>query len=128
MGTLDLNLTGRPPIGIKQPKTTKTKQFLPRISKKRAAYKASAEGEKGKAHMAAVAQLPCLVCGATPVEVHHEGKPRSDMRCLPLCPQHHRQEYGPGAYHYSKRQFYQKHGESSELLARVDKLLAARRV
>ncbi len=73
--------------------------------------------------MAMVAQLPCLVCGAWPVEVHHEGFPRSDMRCLPLCPRHHRREFGPGAYHYSPGAFYALHGSSQQLLDAVsDKL------
>ena len=73
--------------------------------------------------MGRVAQLPCLVCGAHPVEVHHEGKPRSDFNCLPLCPRHHRQQFGPGAYHYSPKAFYEAHGSSAELLARVAKIL-----
>lgn len=77
-----------------------------------------------KNHMANVALLPCLVCGARPVEVHHEGEPRSNMNVLPLCPRHHRREYGPGAYHYSKRAFYAAHGSSEELLGRVAKMLA----
>jgi hypothetical protein len=122
-----LSITNKGPLGQKQPKEPKPKyrKPMPRVSEKRAAYKASPEGAAGRAHMGRVAQLPCLVCGAWPVEVHHEGTPRSDMRCLPLCPQHHRQEYGPGAYHYSKRAFYAEHGTSDELLARVERLLAS---
>lgn len=77
-------------------------------------------------HMADVASLPCLVCGVFGVEVHHEGEPRSNMKVLPLCPRHHRREFGPGAYHYSKRAFYAAHGESSDLLKRVDQMLADR--
>lgn len=88
--------------------------------KTRRDYKTKAERE----HMEAVAGLRCLVCGAWPVEVHHEGEPRSNMRVLPLCPQHHRREFGPGAYHYSKQAFYASHGTSQELLDRVDRLLA----
>lgn len=120
------NLAGREPLGQKAgtPKATKRKTMR-RISRKRAAYLASDERKAGKAHMANVAMLHCLVCGAWPVEVHHEGSPRSDMRVLPLCPRHHRREFGPGAYHYSKRAFYDLHGSSDALLARVDQLLAA---
>ncbi|MDK8874363.1 hypothetical protein [Paracoccus sp. SSJ] len=77
-----------------------------------------------KRHMRAVAHLPCLVCGCWPVEVHHEGRPRSNMRVLPLCPKHHRREFGPTAYHYSPRAFYAAHGTSDELLARVDRMIA----
>ena len=90
-------------------------------SKPRSAPKTEAE----KRHMAAVAMLPCLVCGARPVEVHHEGFPRSNLRVLPLCPRHHRREYGPQAYHYNKRAFYDAHGTSQELLDRVAKTIAA---
>jgi hypothetical protein len=46
------------------------------------------------------------------------------MRVLPLCPKHHRREFGPGAYHYSKRAFYAAHGDSASLLARVAEMLA----
>lgn len=77
-----------------------------------------------KRHMRAVAHLPCLVCGCWPVEVHHEGKPRSNKRVLPLCARHHRREFGPGAYHYSPRAFYDAHGTREELLARVDRMIA----
>ena len=73
--------------------------------------------------MARVAGLSCVVCGAYAVEVHHEGKPRNDMNALPLCPPHHRREYGPGAYHYSPKAFYAMHGSSEELLAMVARLL-----
>lgn len=111
------------PLGQKQPKPAKKRKPMRRVSKKRAAYLASPEREAGKAHMARVAQLPCMVCGVYGVEVHHEGKPRSDMNVLPLCPPHHRREFGPGAYHYSPRAFYAAHGESAALLTRVDEML-----
>ena len=115
-----MNLTGKKPLGLKKQKEKKQKKKgLPRISKKRAAYLESPEREVGKLHMGRVAQLRCLVCGTWPVEVHHEGKPRSDMNCLPLCPKHHRTEFGPGSYHYSPKAFYAKHGTSEELLENV---------
>jgi len=121
-----VNLTGRGPLGLKQPKPERAKKKgLPRVSKKRAAYLASPERVAGKEHMGRVAQLRCLVCGAWPVEVHHEGKPRSDMNCLPLCPRHHRREFGPGAYHYSPKAFYAAHGPSKELLEKVRRMLDA---
>ena len=74
--------------------------------------------------MERVAQLRCMVCSAWPVEVHHEGTPRMDTNVLPLCPPHHRREFGPGAYHYSKRAFYEEHGDSRMLLAKVADMLA----
>jgi len=114
------NLTGRGPLGQKaQKQPAKARKPIPKVSAKRKAYMRSQARVDGVAHMGRVAQLPCLVCGCWPVEVHHEGKPRSDMSVLPLCPHHHRREYGPGAYHYSPRAFYDLHGSSADLLARV---------
>lgn len=99
------DLAGRPPLGQKKPKPVNGTAA-------------------GKRHMARVAEIGrCMICGAHPVEVHHEGKPRSDMRVLPLCPPHHRREFGPGAYHYSPKAFYAAHGDSEALLKRVDEML-----
>lgn len=85
------DLAGKGPLGQKAAKP-EAKQCKPmrRVSRKRAEYLASPERAEGKAHMANVAMLHCLVCGAWPVEVHHEWTPRSDKRVLPLCPRHHR--------------------------------------
>ena len=124
------DLAARGPLGLKErkepPPLKKPRKAIPRQSRKRKAYLASPEREAGKAHMAAVAQLGCIVpdCGARPVEIHHEGRPRSDMRVLPLCAKHHRREYGPGAYHYSPKAFYAAHGDSKFLLAVVADMLA----
>jgi len=119
-----VNLLGKPPLGQKAPKPPKKpRKALPRQSKKRRAYLASDDRKAGLAHMQAVAGLCCLVCGVWPVEVHHEGKPRSDMRCLPLCAAHHRREFGAGALHYSPRAFYALHGDSETLLKRVEAML-----
>lgn len=95
-------------------------RFKGEKSKPRSAAKSKAE----VLHMAAVAQLPCLVCGVMGVNVHHLPDPRSNMRVLPLCPRHHASEYGPGAIHYSKSDFYEAHGSPEELLARVKQQLA----
>ena len=118
------NLTGRGALGQKAPKQpAKARKPVPKVSAKRKAYMRSQARVDGVAHMGRVAQLPCLVCGCYGVEVHHMQNPRSDLRVVPLCPQHHRREYGPGAYHYSRRNFNALHGSDDELLARVDDLL-----
>jgi hypothetical protein len=104
------DLAGRGPLGPKSPK-----------SKPRSASKTKEERE----HLGNVAQLRCLVCGRYGVEVHHLPDPRSDMRVLPLCPPHHRREFGPGAYHYNKTAFHDLHGSAEELLERVRQMLAA---
>lgn len=97
---------------------------LKKRSPKRAAYLASPERKAAEARMGKVAQLPCLVCGAWPVEVHHLPHPRDDLRTVALCPPHHRREFGPQAYHYSRKAFNAKHGADEELLARTNKLLS----
>lgn len=118
------DLAGRGPLGQKTGKPTrKPRKALPKRSQKRMAYLASDERHRGLEHMAAVAQQGCIACGAWPVEVHHEGKPRSDFNVLPLCPPHHRREFGKGAYHYSPKAFYDRHGSSESLLARVSAML-----
>ena len=122
------NLAGLPPMGLKGEKKPKAKrQPLRKISRKKARYLASAERRDAEKHMAAVALLPCLVCGCWPVEVHHDhpSGPRDDTKVLPLCPRHHRREFGIGAYHYSPSAFYAAHGSHEDLLRRVTKLLAA---
>jgi len=120
-----VSFTGKGALGQKAPKKPKgPRKPIPKQSRKRKAYMASEARVEGLAHMERVAQEGCIVCGARPVEVHHEGKPRSDMNVLPICPPHHRREFGPGSYHYSPRAFYAKHGSSEELLNRVKRMLA----
>lgn len=51
-------------------------------------------------YMGRVAQLPCFICGTTPVEVHHvrEGQGMAQRAAnyltVPLCPEHHRGKTG----------------------------------
>lgn len=83
---------------------------------------------KQKAHMARVAQLPCLVCGARPVHVHHVtasshvmGRlPKNDELVAPLCPRHHKIEFGPhdSVERLNHRGFYKQHG--IDLLAEAE--------
>ena len=68
--------------------------------------------QKHPAHMARVALMPCLVCGATS-EVHHVrtgNRGKDDARVVPLCSFHHRDQklgfHGLG----SERAFYQEYG------------------
>ena len=105
-------------------KPLRAKKPMRKRSPKREAYLASPERQRGLDRMARVAQLPCLVCGAHPVEVHHLPDPRDDMRTVPLCRFHHRTEYGPQAYHYSRPNFNAKHGSDDVLLRRTNELLA----
>ena len=92
-------------------------------SPKRAAYMASQERQDAVAHMMAVKSLGCLVCGAQPAEAHHLPGQRDDYRTIPLCPPHHRTEYGPQAYHYSRPAFNERHGSDEWLLQQTMALL-----
>lgn len=76
-----------------------------------------------KAHMGRIAQLPCLVCGAT-ATVHHvtayADRPgrftRSPRLTTPLCPMHHQKVHDPKAFDpvsvegLSHQGFYAKFG------------------
>lgn len=95
----------------------KRKARLKPVSAKKRTHKAAEKAGGAWEHMARVKALPCLVCGSQPVEVHHLPDPRSDFRVVPLCHFHHRTEYGPQAYHYSRRNFNERHGSDEELLA-----------
>ena len=67
---------------------------------------------KQPAHMARVASLGCVVCGA-PAEVHHVrtgNQARDDARVVGLCPLHHRD--GKVGFHGlgNENRFYEVHG------------------
>jgi hypothetical protein len=53
-----------------------------------------------KRHLDRVAKLPCAVCGAWPVQVHHiregfgMGQRAPHALTLPLCPEHHQGKTG----------------------------------
>ena len=46
-------------------------------------------------HMGLIAQLPCICCGVSPVQVHHcihgryAQRRSGDFETIPLCPRHH---------------------------------------
>lgn len=105
-----MRISGRGPLGLKADKPT------------------SAEVLEGRLHMALVAQLPCVICGARPVEVHHcisgrYGQRRaSDMETIPLCASCHRT--GPDAIHRSKHAWEAKHGPDTDYLSVVAEMLS----
>lgn len=71
-----------------------------------------------KEHMGRVAQLPCAICGAFGVHVHHirtgvgMGKRASDFDTLPLCPEHHQ---GMTGIHGMGRKAWERHHGITEL-------------
>ncbi|AXC50028.1 DUF968 domain-containing protein [Paracoccus suum] len=104
------NLARRGPVGLKPDGPT------------------AADRAAGRAHMARVAQLPCIICGARPVEVHHcisgrFGQRRvSDFDTIPLCARHHRE--GPFSIHGNKALWVATNGPDTDFLPRVAALLA----
>ena len=106
------DLAGRGPLGPKAPKQPKgPRKPIPRISAKKRAHKAAEKASGAWEHMAWVKAHPCAACGAPgPSEAHHvtgDGKPRSDLRVIALCPPCHT---GPSGYHKAKKAWVAKHG------------------
>lgn len=82
--------------------------------------------KKNRNHLAAVAQLPCVICGAWPVSVHHcisgrySMRKSSDLDTIPLCWFHHQ---GPEGIHADKAAWEAKHGPDTGFLPLVARLL-----
>lgn len=102
------DLAGKGPMGLKQPKP--------------------ARGTKAaREHMARVAALPCVCCGAHPVEVHHcisgrfGQRKASDFDTIPLCYPHHR---GAAGIHTNKAEWERTFGPDTDYLPVVRDMLA----
>ncbi len=82
---------------------------------------------EGRRHMARVATLPCVCCGATAVEVHHcicgrfSQRKASDMDTIPLCYRHHR---GPDGIHTRREWWVETYGPDTDYIAVVADQLA----
>lgn len=87
-----------------------------------------------KAHMDAVADLGCIICGF-PASIHHlkrnpetgrhlgMGQRASNLHVIPLCERHH-QTGGMGvAYHAGPRAWEAAHGTEIELWRKVQGML-----
>jgi len=79
---------------------------------------------ESKRHMNRIAQMPCAICGAFGVHVHHirtgigMGRRASDFDTLPLCPEHH--QGMTGIHGMGRKAFERHHGITElELLART---------
>lgn len=69
-------------------------------------------------HMARVAALGCIICGA-PAEVHHltgAGMGLRSKDVIPLCPAHHRLGGHGVAVHAGTKTFEENFGTQQELL------------
>ena len=99
------DLAGRGPLGLKEPKA-----------------------KKNPAHLARVATLACVICGARPVHVHHcisgrySQRKSPDIETIPLCWNHHQ---GPEGIHQDKAAWEALHGPDTRYLPVVARLLAS---
>lgn len=101
-----------------------------RISRKKAAHRASKAGQDGLAYMRTVKCLPCAVCGSPPPsDAHHVicgrygSKRASDFDVIPLCKAHH--QNGPDAIHRSKRRWIELFGLDTDYLDRTRRLVGS---
>lgn len=79
-----------------------------------------------KIHMSKVADLGCLICGNSQVELHHittrtgMGKKASNFEVLPLCFRHHRGGNRGVALHAGVRTWEENFGTQIDLLKGVN--------
>jgi hypothetical protein len=113
MGAVAVNLTGRGPLGLKQPKPERGTA-------------------KARAHIARVKQLPCVICRKPgPSDAHHVicdrygTRKASDFETIPLCKSCHQD--GPEAIHNGKASWVEKHGPDHSYLPLVDQWLRGKK-
>jgi hypothetical protein len=109
LGAVAVNLTGKGPLGLKQPKPERGTA-------------------KARAHIARVKQLPCVICHRPgPSDAHHVICDRygtnkaGDFEVIPLCKAHHQD--GPEAIHNGKASWVEKHGPDHSYLPLVEQWL-----
>jgi hypothetical protein len=109
LGALDVNLTGKGPLGLKGPKPERGTA-------------------KARAHIARVKSLPCVICQKPgPSDAHHcivgryGTRKASDFDVIPLCKDHHQD--GPEAIHNGKASWVAKHGPDHGYLDLVERWL-----
>lgn len=102
-----------------------------KVSAKRKAHRASAEGQKALEYMGAVKQLPCCVCGAPPPSIAHHcihdrcgTRKASDFDTIPLCSAHHDYPHNT-AIHSGKETWRQLHGADHSYIEETRRLVAA---
>jgi hypothetical protein len=98
-------------------KGKKPKKPLPKRSKK---WKAASKADKER--MALLKTLPCIVCGSSPVEVHHiteGGRRLGHQYTIPLCYFHHEGNFC--SIGNTKKSFVDKFGTELEILELLNK-------
>lgn len=123
------DLMGRGPLGQKTPKAKKKPKGMRRVSKKRAVYRASQEGQEAVAYMGQVKQLPCVICGAPPPSIAHHcfhgrygTRKTSDFDTIPLCSKHH-DSWQPDGVHAIKEEWAARYGPDYGFIEQTRKLL-----
>ena len=116
------------PIYQKGSAKPKTRKGMRKVSAKKAAYKASKEGQAGSEYMAKVKRLPCCVCSAPPPsDAHHVIHDRygtrkaDDFSVIPLCKNCH--QVGPLAIHNGKQSWRERNGPDHGFIEQTRKLV-----
>lgn len=120
--------TGREPYQKGQSKPKKAYKPMRRVSAKKAAYRASKEGQAASLYMAKVKQLPCCVCSApAPSDAHHvihdrySTRKADDFSVIPLCKNCH--QVGPLAIHNGKQSWRERNGPDHGYIEQTRKLV-----
>lgn len=76
---------------------------------------------KNRAHLQRAASYPCIICGASEVELHHitgagMGRKMPDSCVITLCAAHHRTGGHGVALHAGQRTWEDNYGNQEELL------------
>lgn len=139
-----MKVAPRPPLGLKSDKPAKKpRKGMRKVSKKRAQHRASQVGKDGLAYMAAVKQLPCVICRAPPPsDAHHckskppanephayerlpaAGRKSGDRDTIPLCHDGCHQE-GPLAFHMGQRSWEARNGPDYQFIPSTRAAVAA---
>lgn len=74
-----------------------------------------------QAHLQRVAEMPCVVCGNWPVQVHHietgMGRRKDHMRVIALCYDHH--QGANGLHTIGRKAWVQRYGREADLMAKM---------
>lgn len=116
----------------------KAKTRIKPVSDKRRAYRQSAKGRAGLAHMARVRSLPCVICTVeglaqlSETQAHHvicgrySARKAPDTHTIPLCEGHHQglRDTSKVAIHQAPSRWQRLYGPDTDFLALTADMLA----
>ena len=125
-----MNLTGQAVYQKGEKTPPKPRKRIPRVSKKKAAHKASPEGQDDAAYISALHNLPCVICEVfgeiqqSRTTVHHWFSGRCsavrtpNREALPFCDGHHQARWDKTklAIHDGKETWAEKYGNDHEYI------------